>query len=804
MPHGANSFGIPGILALMVGSSLVCPQASRALDNPVIIAAFDWTVTADQTQRTLNISNQKLGIVIQDVQLNVRVGNTVTQLADWTITGSQHELSIRTARPKTAWLLNLGSNTLQISCTSADALLTAEAPASPGRVVVRAIDPEGVPVSWVGTDEVRNGYGGSETRNSSFLPNLNPDVMYFRLGQVSGSGFHNLFDRKSDTLIAFSPQTAMQRNRRDQDLLDITIPVPGSTVIRLTPHYFTRVLGVPFYIPFDDSHFSKAPAMWGSLTSYYAEVTEADIVRNTDWIAGNLLPYGFQYVELDEGYDGSDNFGESVGKNHNSIGEWDRQKFPHGPKWLAGYIKSKGLHAGIWMVPNAYAVAVKQHPDWYLRDKQGKIVLDYNTPALDSTNPEVLAFLKEMFRTLDGWGFEYYKFDGEHALPAYIPAVDRSRLYDKTIDPVMAYRNRLQLIRETVGPEVFIEGCPAGTPLNGIGYFNSYFNGQDVYNSWQGMYALFSSINANAFLNHMVVYVMPGEGIELTPPMTVEEARRKRPPSLVQTAHTREDPMVGFGTTLAEARTLVAYLSLTGVAYPVASVMPELPDERIGLLKMTLPTMPIFPIDLFSRGTDAKYTTFRHTQPDYYIHNYPEILDLKVNARSGIYDVVGFTNWRSDLATKEISLSEKLGLAQGSRYITFDFWQQRLLGVFDDRIKLDIQPHDTRVLFIHPDLNRPQLVGTSRHITGAYSILDLAWDDSRNSLHGSSQGVSGEPYTLRIYVPDGTHPLEIRAAAAGQTIPVQHVMTGDLLSVTFAGHSEPVKWEVRFAQRSTR
>ena len=61
----------------------------------------------------------------------------------------------------------------------------------------------------------------------------------------------------------------------------------------------------------------------------------------------------------------------------------------------------------------------------------------------------------------------------------------------------------LRLIRETVGPQTFIEGCPAGTPLNGIGYFNSYFTGHDVYNSWQGMYALFSSISANAFLNHM-------------------------------------------------------------------------------------------------------------------------------------------------------------------------------------------------------------------------------------------------------------------------------------------------------------
>jgi hypothetical protein len=65
-----------------------------------------------------------------------------------------------------------------------------------------------------------------------------------------------------------------------------------------------------------------------------------------------------------------------------------------------------------------------------------------------------------------------------------VPAVDRSALNDRSIDPLVAYRNRLKLIRETIGPERFIEGCPAGTPLNGIGYFDSYFNGQDMYASW--------------------------------------------------------------------------------------------------------------------------------------------------------------------------------------------------------------------------------------------------------------------------------------------------------------------------------
>ena len=245
---------------------------------------------------------------------------------------------------------------------------------------------------------------------------------------------------------------------------------------------------------------------------------------------------------------------------------------------------------------------MEKHPDWYLRDKSGNLILDYSTPALDCTHPGVQEWLTKLFTTLKNWGFEYYKFDGESALPLYAPAVDKSRLYDPAIDPIIAYRNRLKLIRDAVGPETFIEGCQAGTPLNGVGFFNSSFTGHDVYNSWQGSYALFSSIGANAFLNHMVIYVMPGEGIDVSPFMTVEEAPQKMVPRCIEVAKTREDPLAGFGVTTAEARTLVTYVSLTGVVYPLASVMTDLPEERARLLKMTMPTMPILPVDLFSTG----------------------------------------------------------------------------------------------------------------------------------------------------------------------------------------------------------
>jgi hypothetical protein len=783
-------------LSALIIVAVAAVPASAQTPKPISITSGGWTVTADASKGVLTVSCDRLGTVIKDARLNFRDKAGVKTFANWSVeTPGQNELLIRTAEPQITWVVHLSQNTLMFSATSTGAAITARAPAGTDRIPARTLDREGVPVDWVGTNEVAHGYGGSETRNPSYLPRQNPETMFFALGLVASANLHDLFDRKTDTVISFSAQTRMERNSQDPSLLDLTIPVPGNTIVRLIPDYYTKALGVPFYIPYDDTHFPTAPMVWGSWTSTYHEVREEDIVQNTDWIAANLKPYGFQYVQLDDGYD------RGKKGEHYWIENWDRKKFPHGPKWLTDYIKSKGLRAGLWLVPNAYAGAVETHPDWYLRDKQGRFIMDYNTPSLDSTNPQVLEFLRKEFKTLGDWGFEYYKFDGEHALPQYIPAVDRSKLYDKSVDPIGAYRNRLKVIREAIGAKTFVEGCPAGTPLNGIGYFDSYFTGHDVYNSWQGMYALFSSINANAFLNHLVIYVMPGEGIEVGPPMTVEEAKQKRPPSVVATARTREEPMMGFGTTLAEARTLVTYLALTGVVYPLASVLPELPEERVRLLKMTLPTLPVLPVDLFSRGTDMQWDKFKHTTPDDYIHNYPEILDLKVNAKSGVYDVVGVTNWRSGTAIRSISFADQLGLTGDTRYVAFDFWEQRILGVFKDRMEVEVEPHDTRVLLLHPASDRPQLVGNSRHISGAFSVLDLAWDAAKNSLRGKSQAVPGDVYTLWIYVPGGVTVARAQARTpGGQDLAVHHELAGNSLSVTFPGQQEAVEWEVEFTQ----
>ena len=253
--------------------------------------------------------------------------------------------------------------------------------------------------------------------------------------------------------------------------------------------------------------------------------------------------------------------------------------------------------------------------------------------------------------------------------------------------------------------------------------------------------------------------------------------------------------MTGFGTTLPEARTLVTYIALTGVAYPLASVMTELPPERLELLKATMPTLPIMPMDLFSRGTDIKWDTFKHISSDDYIQNYPELIDLKVSNTLGEYDVVALTNWRGQSTSRVLQPGSQLGLPVDADYLAFDFWNRKFAGTFKERLAVTVDSHDSRVLLIHRDLKRPQVLGTSRHITGAYSLDDVRWDESKRRLAGTSQTVPGDAYQVWIHVPSGETVVAVKASIA-----VEHKLEGELLTLTFAGSGTPVKWEALFGK----
>jgi hypothetical protein len=106
---------------------------------------------------------------------------------------------------------------------------------------------------------------------------------------------------------------------------------------------------------------------------------------------------------------------------------------------------------------------------------------------------------------------------------------------------------------------------------------------------------------------------------------------------------------------------------------------------------------------------------------------------------------------------------------------------------------------------VHALEERPQLIGTSRHITGAYSIMDMEWNSSKNSLSGSSETVQGDIYTLFIYVPDGMDISHVQATIGdNREVKVNQVLVGNSLKLSFQGQPETVKWQVIFSGKASK
>jgi len=763
-------------------------SASLALGQDHQLKMGNWTITADLEKAALNIEYENLGPVLNNAQLLLKQGDGWKKLSDWQVTVEDQRLLIHTEDPATVWTIDVRNRVLGMTTSVGEGMLKADAPADKNRFPARMIDYSGraTPVAWNGTNEIEFSYGGNHTKNPSFLPADNPEVLYLSMGLVSSRNMHCLFDRPSDIMLKFFNGTQMIREK-NEELLEVSIPI-NSAMLTVYSDYYTKHLGLPVYAPMEDTHFKNPPVMWNSWTNYYYMVTEEEVIKNVDWIVENFNDYGLEYVVIDDGPErGKD--GE-----HYWISNWNEETFPLGGKGLATYIRSKGLRPGLWLVPNTYAGALVDHPEWYLRDTDGKHIMVYNTPSLDYTNPDVLDFLKEMFFTLKDWGFEYYKFDAEFALTEYIPYVDRGRLYDKNISQIEAYRNRLEVIRKSVGKETFLEGCPGGTPLQGIGYFNSYFNGDDIYNSWLGMYPFFLSLNANLFINHIACYLMPGEGICISPKMDMEQARSVYNPEFIRVASTRETNISSVGTTMNEARTIVTFASLSGTPYSFADRLPDLPTERINLLKKSLPTMPIVPMDLFSRGGYSSWDLFEEFTPETYGHNFPRIIDLKINTASGRYDVVAATNWTNGDQSRVISFEGDLGLDPERSYLVFDFWNQEFLGISNESIELDIEPHDTRVLHIRPLHQRPQVLATDRHISGAYSIEKLDWEAEKLTLMAAFKTIPGETYSVCLYVPGKFTISSIKSKAEVDLEKIRE----NVFKVTLKADDKKTNWSIIF------
>lgn len=114
-----------------------------------------------------------------------------------------------------------------------------------------------------------------------------------------------------------------------------------------------------------------------------------------------------------------------------------------------------------------------------------------------------------------------------------------------------------------------------------------------------------------------------------------------------------------------------------------------------------------------------------------------------------------------------------LGLDPAKRYYIYDFWNDRLVGVFEGNqyFTQQLRPAEARMMSIHAVEPNPQFLSTNRHVMQGY--VDFAvrpvWDPARCCLAGTSRVVGGETYRI-VIATNGAIPAHCHADGANCSI----------------------------------
>jgi hypothetical protein len=512
-------------------------------------------------------------------------------------------------------------------------------------------------------------------------------------------------------------------------------------------HYYRDTLGVTYYQPIDKTRFPLPPSGWCTWYYYYPRITAVEVKRNAKWIAENLKDYGARYVQIDDGW-------QTPKRDWTII---NKERFPDGMADVAAYIKSVGLTPGIWLAPHGQSnqALVDANPNVFLHKADGSF--DENQRRwegpflLDPSTPESLKYLSDLFSTLCGWGYDYFKIDGQ---PTVVEEYRRKTAAMKNPgDANELYRKTLDAIRRRIGPDRYLLGC-WGIPTEGVGIMNGSRTGGDIVLGWGGFQTALHAVMEYYYQHNIVWYTDP-DVMVLRSPLTIDQAR-----------------------------VWATLQGLTGQALMATDRVMDLGEERVEMLRRVYPAVDIRPLDLFPSQRNKR------------------VWDLKINHLGRRYDVIGLFNFGETTTEQMVVKWADLGLATDRPLHVFDFWNKDYLGAWEAGMAVDVAPTSCRVLTVLPSNGQIQLVSTNRHITqGWVDLIELNYDDAEKTFSGKSHVIKDDPYELRFVCPRD-HNFAVKNATA-------KIQAGEL-PVTIANHqgwatvkiqstkTADVTWQVEF------
>jgi len=629
-----------------------------------------------------------------------------------------------------------------------------------------------------------DGLKGAEARASSYLflgvarPDASDSVVAGWLTQERGSGsVHSATNRSGLALTA----------RLEYGRLRIK---PGQTVITdafVMGRFADARQGLEAYADaIARGHQIKLPRIPNGYCTWYSQPhggasDEKALAELGAFCAQEMTKYGFDTILVDDQWQGpAIKKGGIMGSG--PTGNFTRHNpqgpYPSGMKSNAGQLAGHGLRAGLWFTPFSWDPRdplFEGRQDWFVKKADGSLYeVLWAGWCLDMTHPDARAFLSDAVgRITQDWGYRYLKPDamwcGLAAKCTYPGTAYVEDQYGDAVfhDPYQtnleAYRAGIRTMRAAAGPDTYIAACNVAQNFRSMGgamgLIDAMRIGPDTGADWGAILPNFHLGTRLYFLHNRVWHNDP------------------------------DCLMVREPLTLTQARSFASWIAVSGSLNLVSEWLPGLPADRLDCIKRSMPNTGLAarPLDLFEQmPARVWHLTDGHRQ------------------------VVGLFNWdAAKSVTVKLDLAQ-VGLAVNqARVVGLDYWSGAFVPVAGSNLEVELPPSGCRIVAIAPVQDRPQLLGTSRHITQCF--VDVGPDRwSSPVLSGTCKVVGGDPTELRL-VPESTggnwKPLAAEVASADREAGVTVTMKeeGGLVRVSLgAPTNREVRWSVRFAAQPSR
>jgi len=567
--------------------------------------------------------------------------------------------------------------------------------------------------------------------------------------------------------------------------------------LEFDPRFYQRHKNISYFRPWTYRVRQDSITGWCSWFAFMRGFNQRNLEELLAvWKDKHFADYGYRFIQIDDCFQGAADDGrEMTPMSHGYPGgrpetwlQWRRDLFPSG---MAGYVsacRSAGFEPGVWIGSQfADVQIVQQHPDWFVQGTDGKpFAGDWVGYSVDATIPAAAnAVVRPTYRGIRDAGFSYVKID-----------ILRHRLYDnlnhnpaycarRGCTPAEIFRAYLQAARAEVGPDTFMLSCWGVLPES-VGIADACRIGADgygpvtmqQYNSWNG-----------------IVWRNDPDVCDVAPHFNPSEGART---TAVQPA---------------PADTIIrpALASIAG-GMLILGDKPAVyrDDPNLNGLRRSAPVLFSVPGQLYDYDPSKSFNLIRLPRAGITSGASPSPIDgdqfgpvcqwwlNEFNRPFESWNVLHRLNWTNGAAEKTTVHFADIGLDPRKTYLVYEFWSHQFLGAFRDNVEFPaIKPMGLESYAIREQLDRPQIVSTSRHISqGGVDLLSVDWKD--NALSGKSAVVDGDRYELAIHVPDGY-------AVIGATLDhksLEVVREGQIVRMSCTPkHSAEVSWSITFTRR---